>query len=192
VLNGLERHTWLAAITLSCLLLMLAVMPARVLGQDQDQVGGELPLGARITAELRSIIVEHREAILEYRLRVENIADRRMELIRGYLEERRRGRRGVCEADRRAWGAVQGGERENEAENRCVQITGLCSWEGSHNSVAGRNNQPYRVLKPYLDTTCLIIKSSIIFLTPLLRSIERVGAEQPSCLASSLSEILWG
>jgi ElaB/YqjD/DUF883 family membrane-anchored ribosome-binding protein len=76
----------------SSLILPLAVMPVKSLAQNQDLVDEELPLGLRITAELRSIIREHkeaiREAILEYRLLVENLTERKIELIRSYLMER--------------------------------------------------------------------------------------------------------
>ncbi len=74
------------------LFLQIAVVPVKSLVQDQDLVDEELPLGLRITAELRSIIREHkeelREAILEYRLLVENLTERKIELIRSYLTER--------------------------------------------------------------------------------------------------------
>jgi len=76
----------------SSLILQIAVTPVKSLVQDQDLVDEELPLGLRITAELRSIIREHkeaiREAILEYRLLVENLTERKIELIRSYLMER--------------------------------------------------------------------------------------------------------
>ncbi len=74
------------------LFLQIAVVPVKSLVQDQELVDEELPLGLRITAELRSIIREHnealREAILEYRLLVENLTERKIELIRSYLMER--------------------------------------------------------------------------------------------------------
>jgi uncharacterized membrane protein len=72
-------------------LLLLGSLPAAGLAQDQGE--GELPPGLNLTAELRALIREHREAIreaiLEYRLSLETLLERKTELIRGYIEERR-------------------------------------------------------------------------------------------------------
>lgn len=52
----------------------------------------DLPLGMSIVSELRSIIVEHREAvkeaILEFKVRLEGILENKTELVKRFIEER--------------------------------------------------------------------------------------------------------
>ncbi len=74
-------------------LLVAGIVP-HVLAQEGNGSSEEptLPLGLELTSELRAIIEEHKEAvgsiILEFRLKLENVTERRAELIRQFLEER--------------------------------------------------------------------------------------------------------
>jgi len=73
-------------------LFTLAAVPAL----QADEVLG---IGRRITAELRSIIVEHREtlrgAIYEYKLVMKSLPEEKLQVIKEFIEESRRLRDGV-------------------------------------------------------------------------------------------------
>jgi len=74
-------------------LLVAGIVP-HVLAQEGNGSSEELTLspGLDLTSELRAIIEEHKEAvrsiILEFKLKLENITARRIELINQFLEER--------------------------------------------------------------------------------------------------------
>ena len=72
-------------------LLVAGIVP-HVLAQDESSEEPTLSPGLDLTSELRAIIEEHKEAvrsiILEFKLKLENITARRVELISQFLEER--------------------------------------------------------------------------------------------------------
>ncbi len=69
---------------------MTAVLATAALAAAQELT--DMSLGQRITAELRSIVVEHREAVrealLDFKLKLEQIEENKTELIAQFLEER--------------------------------------------------------------------------------------------------------